>query len=40
MSDDAVDLMLKMLKYSSDKRLTAQQCMQHDYFKNVSPALK
>ena len=29
-----------MFKYSSDQRITAQQAMQHDFFRDVSQNVK
>ena len=39
-SDDALDLLSKMFKFNSEERYSAQQCMNHPFFKNVSPILK
>lgn len=37
-SDEAIDLMEKMLQFDPQKRPTASQCLEHDYFKDfVSP---
>ena len=33
---DAIDLIKKMLDYNPQKRITAQQCLQHSFFKNVT----
>lgn len=36
--EEAIDLMEKMLQFNPQKRPTAQQCLEHDYFKDfVSP---
>jgi renal tumor antigen len=34
-SSDAQDLILKMLTYNADDRLTASQCLKHNYFKDL-----
>lgn len=37
-SDEAIDLMEKMMQYDPQKRPTASQCLEHEYFKDfVSP---
>ena len=37
-SEEAIDLMEKMLQFNPQKRPTASQCLEHDYFKDfVSP---
>lgn len=38
--EDALDLMAQMLRYSADKRPTAQTCLQHDFFRSVPAALR
>jgi len=35
-SSEAIDLMQKMMEFDSMKRPTAQQCLQHPYFKGFS----
>jgi serine/threonine protein kinase len=40
MSDEAVDLISKMLKFDKDKRITAIQCLQHPFFDSVPENLK
>eukprot|EP00347_Sterkiella_histriomuscorum_P023085 403336010 len=34
-SDDAIELMLGMLKYDANQRFTASQCLNHPYFREV-----
>jgi len=35
-SEQALDLMLGMLTFDPQKRLTAQQCLQHPYFEGFT----
>eukprot|EP00483_Globobulimina_turgida_P003189 UN03194 len=35
MEESAVDLISKLLVYSPDERLTATQCLQHEYFDKI-----
>lgn len=32
--------MEQVFKYNSDQRISAQQCLQHDYFRDVPASLK
>jgi serine/threonine protein kinase len=34
-SADAQEIILKMLTYNADERLTASQCLKHPYFKEL-----
>ena len=38
--DDALDLMARMLVYNPDRRITAQQCLQHSFFSDIPPYLR
>ena len=40
MSTEAFDIMEQMFKYNSEQRITAAQCLQHDYFRDVPQSLK
>lgn len=33
-SEVAIDLLSKMLVYNPDKRYTAEQCLEHEFFKD------
>ena len=39
-SNEAFDLLDQVFKYNSDQRITASQCLQHDYFRDVPASLK
>lgn len=39
-SDEAIDLMEKMMQYDPQKRPTAAQCLEHDYFKDFVPPVQ
>lgn len=39
-SDEAIDLMEKMMQYDPQKRPTATQCLEHDYFKDFVPPMQ
>jgi serine/threonine protein kinase len=39
-SSDAIELLEKMLTYDSRKRITAQECLTHNYFNEVPFSIK